>query len=440
MIRLFFTRRLIYILVAGIFIVVASYFVGMHLTAFILYNLICFIVLILDYFLSPSSKDFEIERIGDNKLSIYEREKIRFRVYNKSNRKIYIEIKDEIPDFHFEAHKKISEGYIMPHSNKELEYEVIPQKRGAFKFGDVHIRYESNLKLCMKQIKLSLRKEYKVFPNLKDLRKYRLAVYNSKYYQTGKKPFKLLGKGSEFESLRDYVFGDEYRKINWKATARENKPIVNQYEPEKNQHVYMMIDTGRPMSFSVRGYKKLDVAINTALLLSDIVNQNGDKSGLMLFNAEVENMIMPGKGHNHRNSLMEALYNIEHTKDTSNYEEAFYHLKSKERRRSLIFLFTDFETIEEAEDMLRVLSVLSRNNIVVVILIKDEKLEKLTSMAAEDEHNIFSKGVALEMLKERKMIIQKLNSKGIMCIECRVEELAMNAINKYLYIKNRMFF
>ncbi|SKC47145.1 Uncharacterized conserved protein, DUF58 family, contains vWF domain [Maledivibacter halophilus] len=440
MIELILTRRFLYILTAGVVIVAASYFVGLHLMVFILYNLTCFTVLILDYFLSPSDKEFKIERIGDTKLSIYESEKMRFEIYNITGKKIYLEIKDEFPDFYFESHEKIMKGCIMPHSNKVFEYEVIPKKRGAYKFGNIHVRYKSNLKLCMKQFKLPLEREYKVYPNLKDLRKYRLAVYNSKYYKTGQKPFKLLGKGSEFESLREYVFGDEYRRINWKATAKENKPIVNQYEPEKNQHVYMMIDTGRPMSFSVRGYKKLDLAINTALLLSDIVNQNGDKSGLMIFNTEVENLIMPGKGYSHRSGLMEALYHIEHTKDTSNYEEAFYYFKRKERRRSLIFLFTDFETSEEAEDMFKTLSILSKNNIVVIMLMKDERLKKITSMTSENEHDIFNKGVALEILRERKTIIQKLNSRGIMCIECCPEELAVNAINKYLYIKNRMFF
>lgn len=434
------TKRFIFILGIGIIIIGASYFLDLYLTTFILYNMICFAVLILDYFSSPSSEEFEFERIEDDKLSIYGKEKIKIRVYNKSNKKLYMEIKDEVPDFHFKLEERIMKGYVNPHSKKDFEYEVIPTKRGAFMFGDLHIRYESNFKLSMKQFKVSLKREYKVYPNLQDLKKYRLAVYNSKYYQAGQKSFKVLGNGTQFESLRDYVLGDEYRKINWKATARENRPIVNQYEPEKNQHVYMLIDTGRPMSYSVRGYKKLDLAINTSLLLSDIVNQNGDRSGLMVFNTEVNNLIMPGKGNNHRNSLMEALYHIENTNDTSNYEEAFYHLKKKERRRSLIVLFTDFDTIEEAEEMVKVLSILAKNNIVMLILLEDERLGKMTSALAEKEEEIFNKGVAIEILKERKKIIHKLNAKGIMCMECPPEKLAMNVINKYLSIKNRMLF
>ena len=192
------------------------------------------------------------------------------------------------------------------------------------------------------------------------------------------------------------------------------------------------------MSYSVRGYKKLDLAINTGLLLSDIVNQNGDMSGLMVFNIEVNNLIMPGKGNNHRNRLMEALYHIEDTNNTSNYEEAFYYLRKKEKRRSLIVLFTDFDTIEEAEDIMGVLEVISKNNIVMVILIEDENLKKMVSISPAGEEEVFNKGVALEMVEERKKSIHKLNAKGIMCIECPPEKLAMGTINRYLYIKNRM--
>ncbi len=438
MIGLVLTKGFLLILGIGVLVIGASYFIGIHLIVFSLYNLAALIFLILDYFISPTSEEFEIDRIGENKLSIYAVEKIKLRVYNRSKRKIYMEIKDEIPSLYFKCHEGIVKGYIMPYSKRDFEYEVIPQKRGAFKFGDIHIRYESNLRLLMKEFKVSMEREYKVYPNLQELKKYRLSAYKSKLYQTGEKRFKSLGHGTQFESLREYVLGDEYRKINWKATARENRPIVNQYEPEKNQHVYILIDTGRPMSYSVRGYKKLDLAINTGLLLSDIVNQNGDMSGLMVFNIEVNNLIMPGKGNNHRNRLMEALYHIEDTNNTSNYEEAFYYLRRKEKRRSLIVLFTDFDTIEEAEDIMGVLEVISKNNIVMVMLIEDENLKKMVSISPAGEEEVFNKGVALEMVEERKKIIHKLNAKGIMCIECPPEKLAMSTINRYLYIKNRM--
>lgn len=434
------TKRFIILIGLGIILTFISYFFGLALTTFILYNIICFSLLVVDYMISPYPDSLEIERLDGEKLSLFEKEKIRISIYNKSDKKLYIEIRDEIPDFHFEIQNKPEGKYIVSHEKEIFEYQVIPKKRGAFNFGKIHIRYDGHLKLCRKQFGSNTEKEYKVYPNLKDLRKHRLAAYNSLIYKDGRKRLRILGQGTEFESLREYVSGDEYRKINWNATARENKPIINQYEPEKNQHVYVMIDTGRPMSYSIRGHSKLDIAINTGLLLCDIVNQNGDQSGLMAFNTDIEAFIPPGKGSGHRNRLMETLYHVEHSKATSNYEEAFYFFKGKERRRSLICLFTDFDTIEEAEDMLRVLPAVTKNNIVIIVLINDEKLENMASMTVKREEDAYIKSVAIETLKDRKKLISILNTKGIMCIECKPEKITADVINKYIYVKNRMHF
>jgi uncharacterized protein (DUF58 family) len=291
----------------------------------------------------------------------------------------------------------------------------------------------------MKMYKLNVNREYKVYPNLKNLRKYKLSLTNNRMLKQGQKNLKMLGRGTSFESLREYVTGDEYRKINWKATAREGKPVVNQYEPEKNQHVHMLIDTGRPMSYTVRGYRKLDMVVNTALILSDIVNQNGDQSGLLLFNTEVDNMIMPGKGAVHRNKMLEALYHIDHTNQTSNYEDAFYYFKRKERHRSIMFLFTDFETIEEAENMLRVLPVISKNNLLIIMLIRNESLENIGNLEVKNKEDMFNKGVALELINERKKIISLLNRRGVMCVEVEAEKLEFSTVNKYIQVKNRNY-
>lgn len=433
------TRRYIYILSIGILFLVFGGFYSSSFTVFVIYNLICIALLLADYFTTVDSSFIAVERIGSDKLSIYEKEEICFSVYNKSSNKLYIELKDEMPDFHFKGDERIMKGTVPPHEKREFKYYVIPTKRGAFLFKNLHVKYEGRLKLCMKMFKVNLKRDYKVYPNMKNLRKYRLSICNNRMFKQGQRNLKILGKGTSFESLREYVSGDEYRKINWQATARINKPIVNQYEPEKNQHVHILIDTGRPMSYTIRGNRKLDMVVNTALVLSDIINQNGDQSGLLLFNTEVNSMIMPGKGTGHRNKILETLYHIDHNNETSNYDEAFYYFKRKERHRSIVFLFTDFDTIEEAQNMLKVLPIISRNNIIVLVLIKDEKLEMISQSKIESHEDLFNKGVALEFLDERKKLINLLNKRGIFCIECPAEKLEYTAVNKYIQIKNKTY-
>lgn len=439
MIALSITKRFIYILALGIVFLGLAIFLNSMLIIFILYNLICAALLIIDYVTSNGENRIEVERLGDENLSIYEKESISFSVYNKNDYEVYIELKDEIPDFHFEASEKVMRGRVKPHEKKIFSYIVEPKKRGAFMFPNVYLRLQGKLKLCMKMFKISIPRDYKVYPNVKNLRKYRLTLTNNRHLREGQRNLKMLGRGTSFESLREYVAGDEYRRINWKATSRRESPIVNQYEPEKNQHIHIFIDSGRPMSYSVRGNKKLDLAINTALVLSDVINQNGDKSGLLIFNTDVNNMIMPGKGAGHRNDILEALYHIESTNLTSNYDEAFYHFKKNERHRSIVFLFTDFETVEEAEDMLKVLPVISKNNLVVIILIRNESIEKIAESDIKNTEELFNKGVALELLDERKRIISLLNERGVFCIECEAEKLEYTAVNKYIQVKNKSY-
>jgi uncharacterized protein (DUF58 family) len=432
------TRRFIYLLGSGILVLILSIFLKNTLTLFIFYNLICFILLIVDYFLSPDERAFSVERCGGENLSIYEKEPICLEFYNKSRGELYVELKDEVPDFHFKIEEKVVKGKVAPHEKKRFEYFIVPTKRGAFTFKNVYVKCEGRLKLCMKLFKLKLDREYRVYPNMKNLRKYRLNLVNNPLLRQGHRNIRMAGRGTSFESLREYVIGDEYRKINWQATARSNKPIVNQYEPEKNQHIYIFIDTGRPMSYTVQGYRKLDMVVNTALVLSDIVNQMGDQSALLLFGTEVKNMIMPGKGADHRNTILQALYHIEPSKQTSNYEEAFYYFKKKERHRSIVFLFTDFQTVEEAENMLKVLPIISKNNVVVLLLIKNESLEAIGNSDIKNREDLFNKGVALEFLEERQRIINLLNRKGVLCIECPAEKLELTAVNRYIEVKNRV--
>lgn len=418
---------------------ILALFLNNSLTLFLIYNFICAALLIIDYFISIGESDISLLRNGGDKLSIYEKQELGIQIFNKSNYKLYVEIEDEIPFYYFQTENSRMKGTVMPREKSDFKYFIYPTKRGAFTFENVHVKCEGRLKLCTKIFKVLLHCDYKVYPNMNNLRKYKLNMCNNRSFKQGQKTLKTIGKGTSFESLREYVAGDEYRKINWKATARGNKPILNQYEPEKDQHVHILIDTGRAMSYTVRGFRKLDLVVNTALVLSDIVNQNGDKSGLMVFNTKVEHMIMPGKGPGHRGKIMDALYHIDNTNQTSNYEIAFYYLKKKERHRSIVFFFTDFSTVEETESIFKVLPAISKNNLVVIILIKNESIELISSIQLKNKEDLFNKGVALEILDERRKIINLLNKKGILCIECAPEKLEYTVVNKYIQVKNRTY-
>lgn len=407
--------------------------------AFLIINILLLGLLIIDHGLTMKEINIEVVRKGSERLSVNEEQPILFEIYNKGNQKIKLELVDELPDYyHFKSLQPQMVVEVMPGEKQEVSYMVTPKKRGAFKFGKLHAKVLGQMEMHYCYILFDVEREYKVYPNLLAARKTHITMYRNLIEKDGRKATKVISQGTAFESLREYMVGDDYRNINWKASARIDQPIVNQYEPEKNQRVYCFIDSGRPMSYTLRGESKLDKAINTVLVISDMVGRNGDLSGLLSFNTEVTGMITPGKGNGHREKMMEALYHMESTNLTSNYEDAFLHFKEKERHKSIIFMFTDFDTFEEAELLGNAASVIERNHILVIILLRNEKIEQMRDKKAKVEEDIFNKSAAIELLDERRRAIKRLNRKNVMCIECLPEKVEVTVLNKYIEIKNRM--
>ncbi|PKM51822.1 MAG: hypothetical protein CVV02_04220 [Firmicutes bacterium HGW-Firmicutes-7] len=431
------TKRLIYLAALGSLLTGLGYLIYLHIFIFFFYNITLFIVVLIDYRISRDS--FEVKRDYEPKLSLFAEEEMGFTVYNKSNEPLNIRIKDTIPDYCFKRVTEYAVGEIMPHQKKRIFYVIQPKKRGLYNFKEIYVAYVSRFKLISKHVTYEMKAEIKVYPNIKDLKKYRLMVFGGYIMRGGKKIWNRKGEGMEFESLREYIYGDAYSKINWKATASMNKPIINQYEIEKNQDIIALIDAGRAMSYEVRGYKKLDLAINTALILSDIANISGDKSGLMVFNREVQQYVKPATGGMHRNKLLEALYTIDYSRDTSNFGEAFTYLTYKQKKRSLIFMFTEFETMDEASEYMKVLPQISKRHLVILFMMVKEKVVDLSLSTATLDEALFLKGAALEILEERKKIIASLRHAGVMCVECLPDTLTTDVINHYIQLKHKHF-
>lgn len=431
------TKKLIRFVAIGLLLTGLGAILFIHTQVFILYNGILLLLVLADYKISKAT--FEVTRDFDPNLSLYADENIGFIVYNKSEKPLTIKIKDTIPDFRFQIIKNIAEGVVAPHEKLRIFYQIQPKKRGIYTFSDVHVAYLSRLKLIYRYTIYDMKKEVKVYPNIKDVKKYRLMVFGGYIMRGGKKVWNKRGEGLEFESLREYIYGDAYTKINWKATASMNKPIVNQYEVEKNQDIIALIDSGRAMSYEVRGYKKLDLAINTALILSDIANLSGDKSGLMVFNTDVQQYVKPGSGGLHRNKLLEALYTIDYSRNTSDFGSAFAYLSHQQKKRSIIFMFTEFETMDEALEYMSVLPQIARQHLVILFMMVKEKVVALTQDTATTDEALFLKGSALEILEERKKIIVNLRRSGIMCIECLPDTLTTEVINHYIQLKRKHY-
>jgi len=435
------SRRFAVLAAAGIpLILLAALLSGLvPAVIFWLYNIILLGLLAVDIILStPASAlvvrrmDSDMKEAGDSLKIFHNAENcIIFTVYNPGGYPVTVQAVDTAVPRYFEISGEDLIHTIKPYSEEVFSYNVTPSKRGAFTFKFIHLKVFGHLGFGIKYHRHDCPVEFKVYPNLKDLSSFRIMVQNNRLLPPGEKALHLFGTGSEFKSLRTYVEGDDYRKINWPVTARERRIIVNEYQVEKNQPIFMLIDGGRPMSYSVKGYKKLDYAINASLVLSDIINSRGDQSGLLVFDREVRKMIMPGKGQAHRNNLMESLYHIQETRDTSNYELAINTLCEKQKRRSLVFIFTDFETLEEGQELTSHIGRLKRRHFPILVFMKNEGLIKLS----EDE-DTYVQDVANAFIAERTELYRQLNALSVANVETEAEKFSVTAVNQYLALRN----
>ncbi|MCL1862487.1 MAG: DUF58 domain-containing protein [Defluviitaleaceae bacterium] len=428
------TKSFVFLVALGAPVTFAAWLLdGSYIAMFIFWNLFLLGLLVLDILITPKKKTLQVRRDDEDVLYFKDENEIVFYVKNTSNFALYVQGKDESMRHFSVLSEEEPDNWLAPREEELFSYTVMPTKRGSFMFRHIYLRYTGVLGLCTKHVRVECPREYKVYPNVRDLGKYRLML-QKKRLMTGDRAAKDYGIGYEFESLRPYVVGDDYRKINWRATAREHKIIVNQYQVERNQPVYILLDIGRPMSYCVKGYKKLDYAINAALILSDIVNQAGEKVGLMVYDSMVRSHIAPGQGAGHRNLLMETLYHVEDNRSTADVGGAFRVLCEKQKRRSLVFIFTDFELPEEARELVAHIALLKKRHMPIVIFMENESLNSLAEKPIRKGRK-FDKVVqttAVEFRDERRDIFRSLAAMGVPTVESKAEDFALAAVNRYI--------
>lgn len=429
-----FSKRFAFLVLAGVVPVSLAALTDMAIIAFTVYNTALLALLIYDYIITPGSKSFEAERLCEEKFSLGAENKVVLKVRNKSGRSVMAELKDEIPGY-FELVDSQLKTLAIPHEDCFGSYVVRPEKRGEYVFGFIHIRYNGILGLCLKSGKYDVAQSYKVYPNIKDLRRFNLASIKKSQLFQGTRKAKAYGIGTEFESLREYSIGDDYRKINWLATARSQKLIVNSYEQEKNQQIFILLDSSRVMNSEINFIKKLDYAINSAFLLVDFAIKKGDNAGLLVYDDTVTRFIKPGKGLPQIRLIADNLYNVEEKFVSADIKNALTYLKQNHKRRSLLCIFTELFNAEEALQMAAALKTLARNHIPLVITINDTRMDDMIEKDIKEAEDVFLKAASIKVAQEREKARKVLSREGIACIDVPPDKLSIEVLNKYIDMK-----
>lgn len=425
---------------AGIGIVVLfalSYFAPILFNVAQLCILVLVLLLILDILIIFIGKNkIKGSRILPDKFSNGDKNLIQINITNNYPISIHLEIIDEVPEQFQIRDFKIKER-VASQKTKTIQYHLKPTERGAYVFGSLNIYASSVLNIVAKRYTFNNKAMVPTYPSFKQLKKFELLNINKNSLEYGLKKVRRLGHSMEFEQIKDYVTGDDLRTINWKATAKRNQLMVNQFQDEKSQPVYSIIDKGRIMKMPFNGLSLLDYAINATLVISNVVLKKHDKAGMLSFSKRIDNIVVAQRRNSQMQLILESLYNVNTDFFESDFSRLYSNIKRYITHRSLLLMYTNFETLDGLNRQLPYLKAIAKSHLLVVIFFKNTELNSMITNKAETLQHVYDKVIAEKFAFEKRLIVNELKKYGIYSILTTPENLTIDTINKYLEIKSR---
>ena len=398
------------------------------------------ILTIVDIFILYKTKNaIEVERFLPERLSNGDENKISLTLKNQYPFVTHLSLIEELP-YQFQKRDFFFNQQLQKNEEKSIHYNLKPTERGVYLFGNVNVYASSPLQLATKKYVLGEEKELKCYPSFLKLREFNIKAFNNATVSYGSKKVRRIGNSLEFEQIKEYVSGDDIRTLNWKSTAKRNQLMVNQYAEEKSQSVYAVIDKGRAMQMHFNELSLLDYAVNATLAISNIILRKQDKAGMLSFSTKLEDWVVAERRNSQMSLISEALHNIKTNFSESDFSTLYSVVKRKITHRSLLILFTNFETIDGLNRQLPYLRALAKNHLVLVVFFKNTALDTLTNAKAESIQEVYDSIIAQKFMYEKKRIVNELKKYGIQSVLTKPEDLTGDTINKYLELKSRSFF
>ncbi len=377
-----------------------------------------------------------VKRSMAERFSNGDENKISLQINSNQPFESFLEIIDELPVQFQERSWQLSAAFKV-NEQKKISYTVKPVERGEYHFGNIILFVSSRLGLVARRHTIEAETMVQVFPSFMQLRKYDLLSQTTIQSESGNKRMRKIGHSMEFEQIKEYVRGDDVRTLNWKATARKGAPMVNNYSDEKSQQVYCIIDKGRLMKMPFNNLSLLDYAINSTLVLSNVCLQKQDRVGLISFANKMGNLLAADRKPIQRANILQLLYNQETAFLESDYEMLYMQLRSRVKQRSLLVLFTNFESLAGLKRQLPYLRSIAKHHLLMVVFFENTELTALAGKKAANLEDVYLKTTAEKFAYEKRLIVKELLKHGILSILTPPEKLTINTINKYLELKAR---
>lgn len=368
-------------------------------------------------------------------LSLSDEMPIRVQLHNTAAHKVNATLTDELP-----AELQIRDHAISfvleAGTDRELSYPIRPMTRGEYHFGNINLFLTTDWKLAERRLEFHAAETVPVYPSILQMQHFTLQAKTTIPAQ-GRKLLRRLAKSYEFDQIKEYVLGDDYRSINWKATGRRNNLMINQYEDERAQRIFCCIDKGRTMLMPFNGLSLVDYAINATLALSNVILSRQDRAGLLTFSDKIGTVLPADSKPDQLRRIMEALYRQQDQQKESNYDLLYYASRKLLGGRSLIILFTNFESNYALDRVLPGLQRIARSHQLVVILFENTEIAELLDETTDEVGDVYRKSTARNFLQQRELMAARLRQNGIKVVLTPPEKLSGAVINEYLELKRR---
>jgi uncharacterized protein (DUF58 family) len=401
------------------------------------YDLLLIGLALIDSRISQLPKQVAITRHFGGRFAVGAETEVSVQIQNGSNRAIDLVVKDEYPPQMVLDGVREGSLKVAAQSSVTLIYGLTPPRRGRFEFGQIAVRFRSRLGLVWCETKVDQATSVKVFPNMRRAREAELKALGARSVVSSHRKTSWRGEGREFESMRDYVRGDELRHISWTATARRGKLTTRQYQIERDQTILVALDAGRLMTARIESETKLDSAVHATLALFSAAARAGDNAGLVVFGRRIKNYLPPGRGRDHIDSALEALHAVEPEMIEPSYARAFEFIAANSKRRALIVLLTDLVDEEGSKELLTSLHLLRPRHLPLVVTIADRDLKAVVRETPNSVQELFTQSVAEEIIHHREAALRLVESKGGLALDVTAAALAPALLETYLRVKER---
>ena len=433
---MFLTKRFYILVLVVILLLGGGYLFGSLFIIGQLGLLALLLALAFDGYLLYRTKGIQAFRQCADRFSNGDENEVSIRVESSYTYPVSLEVIDEIPvvfqkrDVDFRTKLQANEG-------KTITYRLRPTRRGVYSFGYVRVFVTGRIGLVSRRYTCAEPLDIKVYPSYLMLHQYELLAMSDNLTELGIKRIRRVGHHTEFEQIKEYVKGDDYRTINWKASARRHELMVNVYQDERSQQIYNVIDKGRVMQQAFRGMTLLDYAINASLVLSYVAMRKEDKAGLVTFDEHFDTFVPASRQPGYMQTLLENLYSQQTTFGETDFSALCVHLNKHVGKRSLLVLYTNFSSIGSMNRQLSYLKQLNHRHRLLVVFFEDADLKEYIAQPAKDTEGYYRHVIAEKFAYEKRLIVSTLKQHGIYSLLTTPENLSIDVINKYLEMKAR---